>query len=37
MAGLTVTFEEHLLTVDTDGGELVGALEAKVAVGQFIE
>ncbi|CAM9646456.1 unnamed protein product [Sphacelaria rigidula] len=37
MSGLTVTFEEHLLTVDTDGGELVGALEAKVALGQLVK
>lgn len=37
MAGLTVAFEEHLLTVDTDGGELVGALEAQVALAQTVE
>ena len=36
MAGVTVTFEEHLMTVDTDSGELVGALEAQVALGQFV-
>lgn len=36
MSGVTVTFEEHLMTVDSDTGELVGALEAQVATGQFI-
>lgn len=36
MAGVTVTFEEHLITVDSDGGELVGALEAQVALGQYV-
>ncbi|CAM9638065.1 unnamed protein product [Ectocarpus sp. 6 AP-2014] len=36
MSGITVTFEEHLMTVDSDTGELVGALEAQVATGQFI-
>lgn len=37
LAGVTVTFEEHLMTVDSDTGELVGALEAQVAAGQFIK
>eukprot|EP00903_Cladosiphon_okamuranus_P022088 g20311.t1 len=37
LAGVTVTFEEHLMTVDSDTGELVGALEAQVATGQFIK
>ncbi|CAM9433494.1 unnamed protein product [Ectocarpus sp. 12 AP-2014] len=37
MSGVTVTFEEHLMTVDSDTGELVGALEAQVATGQFIK
>ena len=37
LAGVTVTFEEHLVTVDSDTGELVGALEAQVATGQFVK
>eukprot|EP00752_Nemacystus_decipiens_P002150 g2049.t1 len=37
LSGVTVTFEEHLMTVDSDTGELVGALEAQVATGQFIK
>ena len=36
LSGVTVTFEEHLVTVDNETGERVGALEARVALGQFI-
>ncbi|CAM9690456.1 unnamed protein product [Hapterophycus canaliculatus] len=37
LSGVSVTFEEYLMTVDSETGELVGALEAQVAGGQFIK
>ncbi|CAM9817948.1 unnamed protein product [Scytosiphon promiscuus] len=37
LSGVSVTFEEYLMTVDSETGELVGALEAQVAAGQFIK
>ncbi|CAN0434611.1 unnamed protein product [Pylaiella littoralis] len=38
LQSVTVTFEEHLMTLDSDDtGMLMGALESKVAAGQFIK